>query len=56
MSWDNYGEWHVDHKRPCASFDLSKLKEQRVCFHYMNLQPLWAAENLSKGTKTCRYS
>lgn len=23
MSWDNYGEWHLDHIRPCSSFDLS---------------------------------
>jgi hypothetical protein len=60
MSWDNYGngwngkgmqEWHVDHKIPCASFDLSKPSEQKKCFHYTNLQPLWAEENLSKGKK-----
>ena len=49
MSWDNYGKWHVDHIRPCASFDLSNLEEQRKCFNYTNLQPLWAEENLSKG-------
>ena len=40
MSWKNYGSWHVDHIRPCSSFDLSKPEEQRKCFHYMNLQPL----------------
>jgi hypothetical protein len=40
MNWDNYGKWHVDHKIPCASFDLSKPSEQRKCFHYTNLQPL----------------
>ena len=49
MSWDNYGDWHVDHRLPCASFDLSKESEQRACFHYTNLQPLWAKENLKKG-------
>jgi len=48
MSWDNYGAWHIDHIRPCASFDLSKAEEQRACFHYTNLQPLWAKENLEK--------
>jgi len=51
MSWDNYGEWHIDHIVPCASFDLSKKSEQKKCFHYTNLQPLWARDNLSKGCK-----
>lgn len=51
MNWDNYGEWEIDHIKPCASYDLSKPKEQRKCFNYMNLQPLWAEENLRKGSK-----
>lgn len=48
MTWDNYGEWHVDHILPCDSFDLSSEEEQKRCFHYTNLQPLWAKENLVK--------
>jgi hypothetical protein len=51
MSWDNYGKWHVDHIQPCDSFDLSKEDQQRQCFHYTNLQPLWAKDNLIKGAK-----
>jgi len=52
MNWKNYGfGWHIDHIRPCASFDLSKSEEQRKCFHFSNLQPLWANENLSKLKK-----
>ena len=51
MSWDNYGEWHIDHIKPCALFDLSQPSEQYKCFNYTNLQPLWAEENLSKGAK-----
>jgi len=51
MNWDNYGKWHIDHKRPCISFDLSKKSEQRKCFNYTNLQPLWAKDNLTKGSK-----
>jgi len=53
MSWDNYGRdgWHIDHIRPCASFDLTDPEQQRQCFHYTNLQPLWAADNIRKGSK-----
>lgn len=51
MSWYNYGLWHIDHIRPCASFNLSDLDQQKQCFHYTNLQPLWAKDNLSKGAK-----
>lgn len=53
MSWANYGYrgWHIDHVRPCASFDLRVPSQQRRCFHYTNLQPLWAADNLRKGSR-----
>ena len=49
MSWDNYGEWEIDHIRPCASFDLTDPEQQRECFHYSNLQPLWREENRLKA-------
>ena len=53
MSWDNYGfkGWHIDHIKPCSSFDLSDLEQQKQCFHYSNLQPLWWWENLEKSDK-----
>jgi transcription elongation factor Elf1 len=51
MTWENHGEWHIDHIKPCCSFDLTKEEEQIKCFHYSNLQPLWAEENLKKGGK-----
>jgi hypothetical protein len=51
MNWDNYGKWHIDHIKPVASFDLTDIEEQKKCFHYSNLQPLWAIENLMKGAK-----
>ncbi len=53
MTWTKVmnGEIHCDHIRPCASFDLSKPSEQKKCFNYKNLQPLWAEENLRKGVK-----
>lgn len=51
MTRDNHGKWHVDHIIPCAAFDLSDPKQQIKCFHYTNLQPLWAKENLIKSDK-----
>jgi len=53
MSWDKVlsGEIHLDHIKPCASFDLTDPEQQKVCFHYSNLQPLWAKDNLSKGAR-----
>jgi hypothetical protein len=51
MSWDNHGEWEIDHIRPCASFDLTDPSQQRACFHYSNLQPLWWLDNIRKGAK-----
>ena len=49
MSWDNYGDWHIDHIKPCVAFDLTDPEQQRECFQYTNMQPLWASENQSKG-------
>lgn len=51
MTWENQGLWHLDIKRPCAAWDLTKPDEQAGCFHYSNYQPLWAKDNLSKGAK-----
>ena len=51
MSWENYGEWEVDHVRPCASYDLTDPEQQKECFHYTNLQPLWRKENAEKKAK-----
>lgn len=60
MTWGNYGVrnrtwkdnwWTVDHIRPCALFDLSNPEEQRICFHWTNLQPMWWRDNISKSDK-----
>ena len=49
MTWDNQGKWHIDHKIPLAS---AKTEEElyKLC-HYTNLQPLWAEDNMKKGSK-----
>ena len=48
MSWENKGEWNIDHIRPCASFDLTDDKRARLCFNWRNLSPLGETENKSK--------
>ena len=55
MSWDNYGQWHIDHIRPCASFNLLDPIEQKICFHYTNLHPRLAEDNLKKSNKENYY-
>jgi len=49
MSWENYGKWHIDHKKPLDSFDLTDRKQLLEACHYTNLQPLWAIDNLRKN-------
>ena len=53
MCWGNYGRngWHIDHIRPCASFDMTDFEQQKQCFHYTNLQPLWERDNIIKRDK-----
>jgi hypothetical protein len=53
MTWDNTSEWHIDHIIPCALYgdDIVDAAEQKKCFNYRNLRPLWAAENIRKGDK-----
>ena len=52
MTWGNYGfGWHVDHIQPCASFDHSNPDHVRRCWHFTNLRPMWASENLAKGDR-----
>lgn len=51
MGWDNYGDWHVDHVKPCALFDQADPVQFAECWALANLQPLWASDNITKGAK-----
>ena len=53
MTWENFGEWHIDHIKPCAASPnlATDESEKKECFHYSNLQPLWKVDNLRKGSK-----
>lgn len=51
MSWKNFGEWHIDHRKPMAHFNLLDVKQQYECCNYKNLKPMWATDNLSKGAR-----
>lgn len=53
MTWENHGlhGWHIDHIKPLSKFNLIEPEEQKKAFHYLNLQPLWAIDNIRKGNK-----
>jgi hypothetical protein len=51
MTWDNYGMWHMDHVIPLSWFNLEDKEQQAIAFHWTNMQPLWAKDNLSKGNR-----
>ncbi len=49
MNWDNHGKiWEIDHIKPCSSFDLTDAEQQKQCFHYTNLQPLFKTSGIAK--------
>ena len=52
MSWDNHGllkdGWQIDEIRPISSFDLTDIRQQKVCFNWRNRQPLWSTDNRVK--------
>jgi len=51
MTRENHGIWHIDHITPCTAFNLTDSEQQKKCFHYTNLQPLWATDNIKKYNK-----
>jgi hypothetical protein len=56
MTVENHGKiWHIDHVVPCSVFDLSKEEEIKKCFHWTNMKPMLAAENIKKNNKVCMH-
>jgi len=53
MTWENYGQWHIDHIRPISSFKFTSYNdlEFKQCWSLSNLQPLWAIDNIRKSNK-----
>lgn len=53
MSWNNYGEWHIDHIVPITAFNFTTAEDFdfKRCWALNNLQPLWADDNVHKGAK-----
>lgn len=53
MNWDNYGEWHVDHKLPITSFNIEEMGDEEFmrCWSLENLQPMWGTDNIRKSNK-----
>jgi hypothetical protein len=51
MTFDNHGEWEIDHIKPVSSFTFTNQCDIFLCFNYTNLQPLWFQENRQKSNK-----
>jgi hypothetical protein len=53
ITWENYGEWHVDHKQPISSFNIQEMGDSEFmkCWSLENLQPMWGEENIRKSNK-----
>ena len=51
LTWDNYGEWHLDHIIPISSFNIQEMGDEEFikCWSLENLQPLWGEENIRKS-------
>lgn len=55
MNWSNYGKlWEIDHIIPCSHFNLENVEEQLKCFNYINTQPMFKKDNLSKLNRNCK--
>jgi hypothetical protein len=53
MTWENYGEWHVDHRIPISSFNFESVDDDSFikCWCLDNLQPMWGVENIKKSNR-----
>jgi len=53
MTWDNYGDWHVDHILPISIHNIQEIGDDEFmkCWSLSNLQPMWGEDNIRKSNK-----
>lgn len=52
MSWENYGDWHIDHMYPISRYVQDGIEDPSIINDLDNLIPMWSEHNIRKDTRT----